>query len=77
MITDTKGTYTIEEKEDQYTLSIDYTYYHDTGTYDQPPEEDMEIKSVYLNGADITAFFLDWAEDGIYEQVIEYARENG
>jgi hypothetical protein len=69
-----KGTYTI--KEDHYEMSIDYSYYYNTGTYEQPPEEDMEIESVDLNGMDITDFFWDFVEDKVYDQVIEYARDN-
>lgn len=69
-----KGTYTI--KGEKYEISIDYSYYYNTGTYEQPPEEDMEIESVDLNGMDITNLFWDYIEDDVYEQVIEYAREN-
>jgi hypothetical protein len=36
----------------------------------------MEIESVDLNGMDITDFFWDFVEDKVYQQVIEYAREN-
>ncbi len=69
----TKGTYTI--KGEKYEISIDYSYYYNTGTYEQPPEEDMEIESVDLNGMDITNLFWDYIEDKVYQQVIEYARE--
>tara|TARA_R110002072_G_scaffold77844_3_gene181019 strand:- start:3231 stop:3455 length:225 start_codon:yes stop_codon:yes gene_type:complete len=69
----TKGTYTI--KGEKYEISIDYLYYYNTGTYEQPPEEDLEIESVDLNGMDITNLFWDYIEDDVYQQVIEYARE--
>jgi hypothetical protein len=69
-----KGTYTISE--DHYEMSIDYSYYYTSGSYELPPEEDMEIESVDLNGMDITDFFWDFVEDKVYQQVIEYAREN-
>tara|TARA_B110000438_G_scaffold303489_1_gene365207 strand:- start:724 stop:951 length:228 start_codon:yes stop_codon:yes gene_type:complete len=69
----TKGTYTI--KGEKYEISINYTYYYNTGTYEQPPEEDMEIESVDLNGMDITNLFWDYIEDDVYSEVIEYARE--
>ena len=69
-----KGTYTI--KGEKYEISIDYSYYYNTGTYEQPPEEDMEIESVDLNGMDITNLFWDYIEDDVYQQVIEYAIEN-
>ena len=74
MNVNSKGTYTIEE--DHYVLSIEYSYYYNTGTHDQPPEEDMEIESVDLNGMDITDFFWEFVEDKVYQQVIEYARDN-
>jgi len=69
-----KGTYTISE--DHYEMSIDYSYYYTSGSYELPPAEDMEIESVDLNGMDITDFFLDFVEDKVYQQVIEYARDN-
>ena len=69
----TKGTYTI--KGEKYEISINYSYCYNTGTYEQPPEEDMEIESVDLNGMDITNLFWDYIEDDVYSEVIEYARE--
>ena len=69
----TKGTYTI--KGEKYEISINYSYYYNTGTYEPPPEEDMEIESVDLNGMDITNLFWDYIEDDVYSEVIEYARE--
>ena len=53
-----KGTYTISE--DHYEMSIDYSYYYTSGSYELPPAEDMEIESVDLNGMDITDFFWDF-----------------
>jgi hypothetical protein len=69
-----KGTYTI--KGENYEMSIDYSYYYTSGSYELPPAEDMEIESVDLNGMDITNLFWDYIEDDVYEQVIEYAREH-
>jgi hypothetical protein len=72
-----KGTYTI--KGEDYEMSIDYSYYYNTGTYEQPPEEDLEIESVDLNGMEITSLFFDYIETemgDVYQQVIEYAREH-
>ena len=70
----TKGTYTIEQ--DHYVLSIGYTYYYNTGTYEQPPEADMEITSVELNGMDITDFYWDYVDDTLHTEVWEYAQDN-
>ncbi len=70
----TKGTYVI--KQDHYVLSIDYTYYYNTGTHEQPPEADMEITSVDLNGMDITDFYWDYVDDAIHTEVWEYAQQN-
>ena len=70
----TKGTYTIEQ--DHYVLSIEYTYYYNSGTYEQPPEADMDITSVNLNGMDITDFYWDYLNDSVYEDVFQYAQEN-
>lgn len=74
MNTNSRGTYTIEE--DNYEMSIDYSYYYTSGSYELPPAEDLEIESVDLNGIDITDFFWDFVEDKVYQQVIEYARDN-
>ena len=74
MNVNSKGTYTIQENN--YVMSIDYSYYYNTGTYEQPPVEDLEIESVDLNGMDITNFFWEFVEDRVYERVIEYARDN-
>tara|TARA_B110000977_G_scaffold196175_1_gene276032 strand:- start:63 stop:290 length:228 start_codon:yes stop_codon:yes gene_type:complete len=70
----TKGTYTIRNR--LYVLSIDYTYYYNTGTYEQPPEADMEITSVELNGMDITDFYWDYVDDTLHTEVWEYAQDN-
>lgn len=68
------GTFTIED--DNYVLSIDYKYYYDAGSFNQPPEEELEVMSVELNKMDITDFYWDYIDDKVYEQVIEYARNN-
>lgn len=69
-----KGTYT--EEGTHYIMSVDYSYYYTSGSYELPPAEDLEIESVDLNGIDITDFFWDFVEDKVYQQVIEYARDN-
>jgi hypothetical protein len=70
----TKGTYVIEQ--DHYVLSIDYTYYYNTGTYEQPPEAGMEITNVELNGMDITDFYWHYVDDKLHIEVWEYAQQN-
>ena len=69
----TKGTYTI--KGEKYEMSIYYEYYYNTGSYEAPPQEDLEITCVELDGIEITNLFWDYIEDQVYQQVIEYARE--
>lgn len=68
-----KGTYTIKGRK--YEMSIDYEYYYNTGSYEAPPQEDLEITCVELDGIEITTLFWDYIEDQVYQQVIEYARE--
>ena len=68
------GTYIKEE--DTYTLHVDYSYYWDNGDYYQPPEDDLTIKGVWLNGQDITDFFWDYVNDSVHADVREYAIEN-
>lgn len=73
MIINKKGTYTIEQ--DHYVFSIDYTYYYDSGTYEDPPVEDIEITSVELNGDDITDFYWDFVEETrVNDYVLDHAR---
>jgi hypothetical protein len=69
-----KGTYVVTD--DNYELEIYYEYYWDDGDYNNPPENDMEILEVSLNGVDITDFYWDWVDDSIHTQVWEYAQEN-
>lgn len=68
------GTYTIEE--DKYTLDLEYEYYYDPGSWEQPPEEEVEVYKATYNGEDFTNFFWDFLEDSMYDQVLEYAQDN-
>ncbi len=69
-----KGEYNVDEAN--YNLNISYEYYWDDGNYFNPPESDLEILEVTLNGMDITDFYWDWVDDAIHSQVWEYAQEN-
>lgn len=69
-----KGDYNIDEAN--YNLNISYVYYWDDGSYFNPPEGDLEILDVTLNGIDITDFYWDWVNDAIHSKVWEYAQEN-
>ena len=68
------GTFTTEDEN--YVLSIDYKYDYDAGSFNQPPEEELEVMSVELNKMDMTDSYRDYIDDKVYEQVIEYARNN-
>jgi hypothetical protein len=68
------GTFTIEE--DHYTIWVDYSYYWDNGSWEQPPESDLEIEKVMYNDTDITDFYWDWVDDKMYGLIMEYAYEN-
>ena len=70
----TNGNYIVTD--DNYELEIYYEYYWNDGNYNNPPEADMEILEVKLNGMDITDFYWDWIDDSINTQVWEYAQEN-
>lgn len=69
-----KGFY--ELKTETYTLLVEYMYYYTSGTYEDPPVEDMEIQLVELNGMDITDFYWDYVDDGLHSQIWEYAQDN-
>jgi len=71
----TKGTFTIEEAL-SYELAVEYDYYWWDGDYETPPEEELQVTRVTLNGMDITTFFTAFLEDSIDEQLFEHAREN-
>jgi len=71
-----KGTYSIEEVF-AYELEIDYNYYWDDGDPDRPPESELEILKVTLNGREISiTFYEHFLEDLISEQLNEYIQEN-
>ena len=70
----TKGTYSIVE--DNYELDINYEFYWNDGDNEYPPEADLEIENVELNGVDITHFFWDWVNDDLNTRVWEHAQEN-
>tara|TARA_R110002167_G_scaffold149240_2_gene342465 strand:+ start:104 stop:331 length:228 start_codon:yes stop_codon:yes gene_type:complete len=63
-------------KEEKYELAINYNYYYHRGTHEQPPEADMDITSVYLNGMNITEFYWNYVDDSIHTQIWEHAQEN-
>ena len=62
--------------QDQYTLIVSYTYSWDKGDYNTPPEDDLEITDVELNGMDITDFYWDLLSDTIDQDVYDHAIEN-
>ncbi|MDA9247082.1 hypothetical protein N9P25_02020 [Flavobacteriaceae bacterium] len=69
-----KGTYSVVG--DSYELDVNYIYYWDDGNYENPPECDLEIENVELNGVDISEFYWDWVHDNLYQNVWEHAQEN-
>ena len=70
----TKGTYSINY--DTYDVFVEYEYYWDNGTHEQPPEEDLTILKVIINNNDITDFFWEYVTDDLYNDVFVYAKEN-
>ena len=42
--------------------------------YYQPPEEEVEIKSVYLDDMDITDFYWDWIDDRLDDELFEHCK---
>lgn len=68
---------TFVKEDDNWNLVIDYTYYWDNGDYMQPPEAELTINSVDLDGNDITKFYFDNYIDELYdEELMDYAVEN-
>jgi hypothetical protein len=72
------------EESDNYTLIVDFRYYEDTGTWEQPPEEELEIIKVqYISedtygntiSVDITDLYYDHIDSDLYNNVLEYAKE--
>ena len=61
--------------EANHNLNISYEYYWDDGNYFNPPETDLVILEVTLNGMDITDFYWDWVDDAIHSQVWDFAQE--
>ena len=71
-----KGTYCITESMEQYNLEIDYQYYYKAQTYEDPFEDQLDIKQVRLNDIDITQFYWDYLNEDMFNDVYEYAVEN-
>lgn len=71
----TSGTYSVVE-DDRYELEIEYEYYWDDGDYNSPPEDELEVTDVTLNGMNITSFYMDFLGDSFQEQLYDYAQEN-
>ena len=69
-----KGTYVVTD--DSYELEIYYEYYWDNGTWEQPPEDELTILRVLVDGFEITDFFWDYVKDDLEEDVRDYAIEN-
>jgi hypothetical protein len=69
-----KGSFVLETET--YALEIDYIYYYDAGTWEQPPEEDVEVLQVKYNGVEFTDFYWDFVDDHVHDELYEYAREN-
>jgi hypothetical protein len=70
-----KGTYTIKEYFN-FTIEVDYEYYHKAQTYEDPFEDQLDIKQVRLNDIDITQFYWDYLNEDMFEEIYEYASEN-
>jgi hypothetical protein len=70
-----EGTYIIEQAFG-YVLEIDYDYYWLDGDHETPPESDLTVTEVRLNGMEIKSFYFDFIEEQIAEQLDEYAQEN-
>ena len=66
-----QGVYEITEAF-AYELEIHYDYYWDDGDYESPPEDELEVTKVFLNGEDITTFYYDFLETQISTQLYEY-----
>ena len=72
----TKGVLRVFDKPSSYELEIYYDYYWDDGDYESPPEDELEVTKVLLNGEDITTFYYDFLETEISTQLYEYAQES-
>jgi len=70
-----KGTYTIKEYFN-FTIEVDYEYYHKAPTHEDPLEDRLDIKRVRLNDIDITQFYWDYLNEDMFEKIYEYASEN-
>ena len=70
-----KGTYVIKEYFN-FTIEVDYEYYHKAPTHEDPFEDRLDIKRVRLNDIDITQFYWDYLNEDMFNDVYEYAVEN-
>jgi hypothetical protein len=71
----TKGIYTVGEPFG-YELIIEYDYEWNEEDRFAPPEDDLYVTNVTLDGMDITVFFMDFLESSMVSELYEYAQEN-
>jgi len=76
----TRGTY--ERVEQEYTLSIDYTYYWERGDYDSLPDAELDVTEVYIKSKSMPftliplEFYYDFLHEQMEELVCEYAQDH-
>jgi len=71
----TRGIYSVGEPFG-YELVIEYNYEWNEQDRFAPPEDDLEVTWVTLDGMDITRFFMDFLEVSMMDTLYEYAQEN-
>lgn len=80
---ETTGDYIVETEE--YTMIVNYRYYYEPPTHEMGAYRETEVKEVHLQSkdkhgvfvtTDITAFYWDFIEANIIEEIEEEAHEN-
>ena len=66
-----KGTYLIDEYFN-FTIKVDYEYYYKAQTHEDPFVDQLDIKKVRLNDVDITRFYRDYLNEGLFEKIYEH-----
>jgi len=66
----TKTHGSVQIKRDDYTIMVDYEYYHWHGDFLNPPESELTIKKILYNSVDITSFILDYGLEDLFNDVI-------
>lgn len=69
---------TYKEAIGDLSLEVEYEYYEDKGSWEQPPHSEVDIISMFYNGNDVTSLLNEVASDYVegLQETIEDEEKN-